>query len=320
MLRFIIRRLLFAAFVTWIIATVVFILFFIANPGDVALSFAGKNARPEIVDLVRQRLGLDRPKIEQYWSFMNGLLHGDLGTSFVNQQPVREIIFSRLPVTASLTLGAAVIWLAIGIPIGVLAATRPRSLRDRAATIFALAGLSTPTFVLGLLLLYLLFYLPTVRGLPLFPGSGYVPITQDPLEWAHHLILPWLTVALVSAATYSRITRGSLLEVLGEDYVRTARAKGLPERAVVYKHGLRSALTPIVTILGVDVGALLGGAIITERIFGLPGIGQVAVRSVTIGDQPVIMGTVLFAAVFIVVANIVVDVVYALLDPRVRLS
>ena len=320
MTRFIIRRVLFAVFVTWIIGTVVFILFFIANPGDIALSFAGKNARPEIVDLVRQRLGLNRPKIEQYWSFMNGLLHGDLGTSFVNQQPVREMILSRLPVTASLTFGAAFIWLLIGIPIGVLAATKPRSWRDRLATSFALAGLSTPTFVLGLLLLYLLFYLPTVNGLPLFPGSGYTPLLQDPLDWAHHLILPWLTVALVSAATYSRITRGSLLEVLGEDYVRTARAKGMSERSVVYRHGLRSALTPIVTILGVDIGVLLGGAIITERIFGLPGIGQVAIRSVTIGDLPVVMGTVLFAAIFIVVANIFVDIAYALLDPRVRLS
>lgn len=319
MTRFIIRRVIFALFVTWIIATVVFLLFFIANPGDIALSFAGKNARPEIVDLVRARLGLDRPKIEQYWSFMGGLLHGDLGTSFVNQLPVREMLWTRMPVTASLTFGAAIIWLLIGIPIGVLAATKPRSIRDRLATIFALAGLSTPTFVLGLLMLYLLFYIPTVNGLPLFPGSGYVPLLEDPLEWAHHLILPWLTVALVSAATYSRITRGSLLEVLGEDYVRTARAKGLPENQVIYKHGLRSALTPIVTILGVDVGALLGGAIITERIFGLPGIGQVAIRSVTIGDLPVIMGTVLVAAIFIVVANIIVDVAYALLDPRVRL-
>lgn len=320
MTRFIIRRLLFAIFVTWIIATVVFILFFVANPGDIALTFAGKNARPETVDLVRQRLGLDRPKIEQYWSFINGILHGDLGTSFVNQLPVREMILTRLPVTASLALGAAVVWLLIGIPIGVLAATAPRSIRDRVATMIALAGLSTPTFVLGLLLLYLLFYQPTIHGLPLFPGSGYVPLREDPLEWAHHLILPWLTVALVSAATYSRITRGSLLEVLGEDYVRTARAKGLSERNVIYKHGLRSALTPIVTILGVDIGVLLGGAIITERIFGLPGIGQVAVRSVTIGDLPVIMGTVLFAGFFIVFANILVDIAYALLDPRVRLS
>jgi peptide/nickel transport system permease protein len=320
MLRFLIKRILFAVFVTWVIATAVFALFFIANPGDTAQSFAGKNATPEQVTLVRERLGLDRPKMEQYVTFITGAARGDLGVSFVNQEPVLNTILSRLPVTASLTLGAAAIWLLLGIPIGVLAATRPRSLRDRAATIFALAGLSIPTFVLGLLLLYLLFYLPTVNGLPIFPGSGYVPLSQNPWEWARHLILPWLTVALVSAATYSRITRGSLLEVLGEDYVRTARAKGLGERRVVYRHALRSAVTPIVTILGVDIGALLGGAIVTEAIFGLPGIGQAAIRSVIIGDLPTIMGTVLFAAVFIVVANIVVDIAYALLDPRVRLS
>jgi peptide/nickel transport system permease protein len=208
----------------------------------------------------------------------------------------------------------------MGIPIGILAATKPRSLRDRAATTFALAGLSIPTFVLGLIFLYLFFYQLTKNGVVFFPGNGYVPLTQDPWEWFKHLLLPWFTLAVVSAASYSRITRGSLLEVLGEDYIRTARAKGLSERRVIYRHGLRSALTPVVTLLGIDVGTLLGGAIVTEAVFGLGGIGQTAVQAVINGDLPIIFGTVLFAAFFIVVANILVDIAYAMLDARVRLA
>jgi peptide/nickel transport system permease protein len=208
----------------------------------------------------------------------------------------------------------------MGIPIGILAATKPRSLRDRAATTFALAGLSIPTFVLGLLFLYLFFYQLTIHGAAFFPGNGYVPLTENPWEWFKHLILPWFTLAVVTAASYARITRGSLLEVLGEDYIRTARAKGLSERRVIYRHGLRSALTPVVTLLGIDVGTLLGGAIVTEAVFGLQGIGQTAVQAVVNGDLPIIFGTVLFAAFFIVVANILVDIVYALLDARVRLA
>src|SRR5205085_5561689 len=194
--------------------------------------------------------------------------------------------------------------------IGILAATKPRSLRDRAATVFALAGLSIPTFVLGLLMIYFLFYQLTVHGVAFFPAGQYVPLTQDPWEWFKHLILPWFTLALVSAASYSRITRGSLLEVLGEDYIRTARAKGLSERRVIYRHGLRSALTPVVTLLGIDVGTLLGGTIVTEKLFGLQGIGQSALNAQQAGDLPIVLGTVLVAAFFIVIANIVVDILY----------
>ena len=177
--------------------------------------------------------------------------------------------------TLSLALGAAVLWLLLGIPIGVIAAT-PAALaaRPRRDGLRRSVGLSMPTFLLGLLLLYFLFFRLHLAGVDWFPGGGYVPFTQSPAQWAQHLILPWLTLALVSAATYSRLTRGSLLEVLGEDYVRTARSKGLSERRVVYRHGLRSALTPVVTQLGIDVGALLGGAIVTENVFGLPGLGR----------------------------------------------
>jgi peptide/nickel transport system permease protein len=319
MVRFLLRRLLFGAGVLWLISVVVFVLFFVA-PHDPARTIAGRLATAETVALVRHRLGLDQPVLVQYGHFLARLVHGDLGYSYYNSEPVRSLISSRLPVTVSLTLGGAVLWLVTGVGIGVLAARRPRSVLDRGATFFVLAGLSMPTFLVGLLLLYFLFFRLHLAGINAFPGGGYVPLTQNPGQWAQHLALPWLTLTLVSAAAYSRLTRGSMLEVLGEDYIRTARSKGLSERRVVYQHGLRSALTPIVTQLGIDVGALLGGAIITENVFGLPGLGQLAVQSVTTQDLPVIVGIVLLASFFVVLANIVVDLLYAVLDPRVRRS
>ncbi|HSP38133.1 MAG TPA: ABC transporter permease, partial [Frankiaceae bacterium] len=184
----------------------------------------------------------------------------------------------------------------------------------------ALVGLSFPTFLLGLLLLYVFYYQLTTNGLSIFPAGGYVPLTQDPLEWVHHLILPWFTLALTEAAIYVRVTRSSMLEVLGEDYIRTARAKGLPERRVVYRHGLRSALTPVVTLAGLDVATLLGGAIVTEQVFGLDGVGRLAVLSVNDGDLPVVVGVTLVAAFFFVVMNVLVDILYAALDARVRVN
>jgi peptide/nickel transport system permease protein len=319
MVRFLVRRILFGILVLWLISVAVFVLFFVA-PHDPARTIAGRQATAQTIALVRHRLGLDQPILEQYWHFLVGLLHGDLGYSYYNSEPVRSLILARLPVTLSLTVGGAILWLILGVGIGVMAARRPRSLFDRTATVFVLGGLSMPTFLVGLLLLYVLFFRLHLAGVNAFPGGGYVPFTQSPAQWVQHLVLPWLTLALVSAATYSRLTRGSLLEVLGEDYVRTARSKGLSERRVVYRHALRSALTPVVTQLGIDVGALLGGAIITEDVFGLPGLGQEAVQSVTTQDLPVIVGIVLFASFFVVVANIVVDLLYAVLDPRVRIS
>jgi peptide/nickel transport system permease protein len=317
-LRFLARRLLAGAVVLFVISLAVFVLFFVVAPGDPAANFVGRGATPEQIEMARARYGLDQPVYVQYAKYAGGLLHGDLGFSFRNAEPVRETLLTRLPATASLAVGSAVLWLAIGIPIGILAATRPRSLRDRAATVFSLGGLSAPSFVLGLLMLYVLFFQLTVHGWHLFPGNGYVPLTSNPFEWARHLLLPWVTLAITYAASYSRLVRGSLLEVLGEDYIRTARAKGLSERRVVLRHGLRSALTPVVTLLGIDLGSLLGGAIVTEAVFGLQGIGQTAVQAVTTGDLPIIFGTVMFAAFFVVVGNLVVDLVYALLDVRVR--
>ena len=319
MLRFLTRRLLLGLLVLWIVSVAVFVLFFV-TPHDPARLIAGRLATPQTVALVNHRLGLDRPLVDEYGGFVWRALHGDLGYSYYSSAPVLQLLASRLPVTASLALGAAVLWLVVGVGVGVAAARRPRSLVDRAGTLFVLTGLSMPTFLVGLLLIYFLFFRLHLAGVDLFPAGGYVPLTQDPAGWAQHLLLPWITLAVVIAATYSRLTRSSLLEVLGQDYIRTARSKGLSEPRVVYRHGLRSALTPVVTQLGIDLGGLLGGVIVTEEVFGLPGLGQLAWQSVTNQDLPVIIGTVLVASLFIVLANILVDLSYALLDPRVRLA
>ncbi len=243
---------------------------------------------------------------------------GDLGYSYRNRQPVAEIILRRIPATLSLVGGAVVLWLLIGIPVGLMSARHPGSLRDRFGQGFILVGLSFPTFVLGMMSLYLLYFLPRQAGFTLFPAGGYKPLTQEPLLWLWHMILPWTTLALTMAAIYARLTRGQMLEVLGEDYIRTARAKGLTERRVIWKHGMRAALTPLVTQLGADIALLLGGAIVIEQVYGLQGVGQLAVQSVVNQDRPIIIGVVLLGGVFIVLANIVVDLLYVVLDPRVR--
>jgi peptide/nickel transport system permease protein len=317
MVAFVIRRLALGLVVLWVMTAVVFVMFFVA-PHNVAGLIAGRQATPETVALVKHRLGLDRPLLTQYLDYMWNLLHGNLGYSFYNSSPVRSLIWQRVPVTFSLALGSAFLWLAMGISAGVLAATRPRSPSDRVVTVTALFFYSMPAFLLGVIIFYLFFYRLHLAGIGWFPGNGYVAFTSSPVGWARHLILPWFTLALVTAAVYARLTRGSMLDVLGEDYIRTARAKGLPESRVVYKHALRSALTPVVTQFGIDFGTLLGGVIIVENIFGLPGLGQQAVQSVLQQDLPVVIGTILVAAAFIVVANIIVDIVYGILDPRVR--
>jgi peptide/nickel transport system permease protein len=318
MTRFIIRRIVLGVVVLWVITTLVFVMFFVA-PHNVARVLAGRQATPQTVALVKHRLGLDRPVLTQYGTYLRNLVHGDFGYSFYNSTAVRSLIWQRVPVTASLAIGAAIIWFIIGVSSGVLAAVRPRSLVDRTVTVGALFFYSMPAFLLGVIFLYFLFFRLHLAGIRFFPASGYVSLTSDPLRWAQHLILPWLTIALVTAATYARLTRSSMLDVLGEDYIRTARAKGLRESRVVFRHALRAALTPIVTQFGIDLGTLLGGVIIVESIFGLPGVGQLAVQSVTTQDLPVIIGAVILAAACIVVASIIVDLIYALLDPRVRI-
>jgi peptide/nickel transport system permease protein len=319
MVAFLVRRVLFGILVLWIISVVVFVMFFVA-PHDVARLLAGRQANQAEIEAIRRSLGLNRPIQDQYFSWVWKLLHGDLGYSYHGSVPVRDLLASRLPVTASLAFGAAIIWLVIGVGAGVLAAVRPRALVDRIVTFLALFFYSMPTFLLGLLLLYFLFFKLYTAGLPLFPGGGYVNLTDDPIGWADHLILPWFTLALVTAAVYSRLTRGTMLDALGEDYIRTARSKGISEGRVIFRHALRSALTPVVTQFGIDLGSLLGGAIITENVFGLPGLGALAVQSIFDQNLPVIIGIVVVASVFIVVANIGVDFLYGFLDPRVRLT
>jgi peptide/nickel transport system permease protein len=320
MIRFIIRRVFYLVIVLLIITLVTYVIFFAGNPANLAGRFAGRDASPQEIKDAAIRLGLNHGFWFQYWHYLVGLLHGSFGLDFQNQVPINSEIARALPVTASLVIGAAILWLLIGIPIGIMSATHPRTFRDRVGTTFALTFLSMPTFVLGLLFLLVLYYYLTQAGFSWFPAAGYVPITQSPVQWAVHLILPWFTLALVQAAVYTRLVRGSLLDVLGEDYIRTARAKGLRRRAVVYRHGVRAALTPVVTQLGIDVGTLLAGAFVTERVFGLTGLGQLALNAIENSDLPVVAAVVVLAASFIVIMNTVVDVVYAVLDPRVRLG
>ena len=347
MARFLIRRILLGLFVLWVVSVLVFIMFFKLNssgPRAVASRICGKQCSATQILTIEQRLHLTDPLPKQYWYFLfgypgqdtpNGIPRGkgivpigdhvhffhtpDLGYSYVNQQSVNSILKSDLPVTLSLALGAAILWLFMGLASGVWSAIRPRSLLDRGFTLTALFFYSMPTFVLGVVLLLGLYYELTIHGIKIFPGPGYVPLTQSPSGWARHLLLPWFTLAAVTAAAYTRLTRGSMLDVLGEDYIRTARAKGLSERRVVLRHGLRAGLTPIVTQFGIDLGGLLGGAIITENVFDLPGLGKESIRAISSNDLPIIIGVVVIATTAIVVMNLIVDILYAVLDPRVRL-
>jgi peptide/nickel transport system permease protein len=302
MIRYIIRRVIQGVFTLWAIVSLVFLLFFVGQ-NDPARALAGKAATVKQVQSIRVALGLNHPVWQQYLIYLN------------------RLIGQWVPIDIALAVGAGIIWLVLGLSIGILAARRPRSVWDRSATVFVLTGLSTPTFILGLLLLYIFFYILTTHGISIFPGAGtWTPLHVNPLQWLRDLILPWITLALITAATYARLSRSSLLDTLGEDYIRTARAKGLSERRVMYRHALRAAITPIVTQFGIDLATVLGGAIITETVFGLPGLGQNVVLAISREDLPVIQGIVLVAAAFIVAANIVVDVLYAVIDPRVRLS
>ncbi|GAA1720264.1 ABC transporter permease [Kribbella yunnanensis] len=318
MARFLLRRLGHGVLVLWLISMAIFALFFIA-PSNVAQTLAGRQATPETIALIQHRLGLDLPVWKQYLNFVTNAVQGDLGYDYYHQVPVTTIIGQALPVTLSLALGAAVLWLLLGVTNGVISAVHPRSLADRGLTMFALFFYSFPSFLLGLLLLYFLYFKLTLAGFDWFPAGGYTPFTAGPGAWLQHLVLPWIALALLLAATYTRLTRGSMLDVLGEDYIRTARSKGIRESRVVVRHGLRSALTPVVTQFGIDLGQLVGGVVVTETVFSLPGLGQTVVTAINRQDLPVIIGIVLFASAAVVVANILVDVAYAFLDPRVRL-
>jgi peptide/nickel transport system permease protein len=320
MTKYIIRRLLWVVVLLFLVTLVTFIVFYLLPSADPATLRAGRQPNPALVAQIRHNLGLDKPWYSQYFSYMKALvLHFNFGYSYQSNESVRTLIFSRLPATISLAVGAAVIWLVIGIAVGTLSAVRRRSKFDRAAMGSALVAISAPVYWLGLLSLFL--FANDIGKFPLFPGAGsYVPISQDPAKWFTSLIMPWFVLAASFAAIYARLLRANLIETMSEDYIRTARAKGLPERRVVFKHGIRAAITPIVTAAGLDIGVLLGGAILTETVFNIPGVGRLAYDSIVVGDLPMIQGTVLLGAFFIVMANLVVDILYAFIDPRVRYS
>jgi peptide/nickel transport system permease protein len=337
MIAYLVRRLAGALVLIVIVSMVTFSIFFLvprlagATADDLASRYVGKSADAAQVHEMATKLGFTDPLYEQYGRFAKGLVVGAtydtgpttvrcpapcFGYSFITQNPVLPDLLDRLPVTLSLALGAAIIWVVFGVATGVLSALRKGSVFDRAAMGLALAGVSLPIFFTGLLSLSVFSYRLGWTA----AGSTYTPLTENPAKWAYALILPWITLAFLYAATYARLTRAGMLETMGEDYIRTARAKGLPERVVVVKHGLRATLTPIITIFGLDLGLLLGGAILTESTFSLPGIGQYAVQAITNNDLPKVLGVTLVGAFFIVIANLVVDLLYAVIDPRVRLA
>ncbi|MGN6792248.1 MAG: ABC transporter permease [Streptosporangiaceae bacterium] len=318
MARFLVRRIVAGIIVLWAVATLTFFLFFVAVPeGVVARNLAGRAATPQVIAQVEQNLGLNEPKLVQYGHYMGNLLHGNLGFSYYSQQPVTTIIKQALPATISVVIGGTLLWLITGLGTGILSATRARSLFDRIATVGVLAGVSAPVFVVGELLIVGVYLQLNNHGIG-FIQTGYTPITQSFSGWLGCMILPWITLAIVQAAVYTRLSRGSLLDTFGEDYIRTARSKGITERRVLLRHAVRSAMTPVVSQLGIDIGALLGGVIVVEQVFGLQGLGQQTVTAITQGDGQLVIGFVIMAALFVVAANLIVDLSYAILDPRVR--
>jgi peptide/nickel transport system permease protein len=319
--RFLIRRILQGVLVLWLMTVTIFVIFFLGpGPQFVARALAGKEATKAEVTRIATEYDLNKPWYQAYWHWLSQLLHGNLGYDYYHSVPVSSDMKSAFPITLSLVIGSAVIWLVIGLATGILSAVKTRSLLDRFFTTQALGFYSMPTFVLGELLILFFFLFLAKHGVSLFPAPGtYTSFTKNPLSWAHDLILPWFTLALVSAATYTRLTRGSMLDTFGEDYIRTARSKGMSERRVIFRHNLRSSLTPVVTQFGLDVGVLIGGVIVTESVFSLPGLGWTALQAITSQDLPVVLGVVIIASTGVVVMNILVDIFYAVLDPRVRI-
>jgi peptide/nickel transport system permease protein len=331
---FIVRRLIATVFLLIVVSMVTYAVFFLIprlagqNTYQLATQYVGRNPTRAAVLDIEQKLGLNEPIYVQYGRFLRGLFFGEhynagtsttycpppcFGYSFRSQQPVWPLMVSSMPVTISLAIGAAILWLVGGVAIGVVSALKRGTLFDRFSMGIALAGVSLPIFFTGLLSLALFSY-----KWPIFPNVTFVPFTQNPALWARNLVLPWVTLAFLYAALYARLTRAGMLETMSEDYIRTARAKGLNERTVIVRHGLRAALTPIVTIFGMDLGALLGGAVITEHTFSLNGLGQFTILAIDNQDLPEILGVTMLAAFFIIIANLGVDILYAVVDPRVR--
>jgi peptide/nickel transport system permease protein len=320
MIRYIIRRLLWGIVLLMVVSALTFLIFRIFPAVSPAVLRAGRDASPADIAYISKELGLDKPLYTQFWDYMKGIfIHFNFGYSYYSNQSVLSLMGNRLPATLSLTAGAVVLWVVVGIPVGIVSAIKRGSIWDRAAMGAALTFVSMPVFWLGLIVLFL--FAQNIGQFPIFPGfTAYVGITVDPAKWFTSLILPWLVLAATQAAIYSRLLRGNLLETMGEDYIRTARAKGLRERRVIFRHGVRSAITPVVTVLGLDIAGLLGGAVLTETVFGIPGIGLLNFQAIEHSDFPIVQGTVLLAAMFIIVFNILVDIAYAYLDPRVTYS
>jgi peptide/nickel transport system permease protein len=309
-----------------VVSALTYAVFFLL-PSDPAQLSCGKPCTPQNLALARAFMGFDKPVWQQYLAFLGGIVNGRdygsgaaaihcaapcFGYSFQLGAPVTQLIAGRVPVTFSIALGAAVLWLVAGVAAGTGAAVRRGTALDRTAMAFSVLGVSTPTYLVGLLGILLLGF-----TLDVVPVNGYVPLTENPVQWLWHLVLPWCVLAFVSAAGYARLTRAQMLEVLGEDYIRTARAKGLRERRVIGRHALRNVLIPVVTLFGLDLGQLLGGAVITERVFSMPGLGALLIDAVQNLDLPLIVGVTLFSAFLIIVANAAVDLLYGVIDPRV---
>jgi len=315
MLRFAARRLIGMIAVLFAISVIVFLIFNVIPNSDPAARIAGRNANPTLIARVSADLGLDRPLPVQYLTMMKQIFTGEL-TSYATDQNVADQIWRGLPATLSLTIGAAVLWMALAIWFGYLSAVRAGGFTDRALTILALVGISMPVFWLAAILLYFLSF-----KAQLFPTGSYVPLTDDPVQWAYHLILPWFTLAVLYVGFYSRVLRSNMLDSMNEDYVRTARAKGISERQVRIRHVLRNSMIPIVTLFGLDFGAVVGGgAILTETVFNINGVGLYAGQAIGKLDLPPLMAVTMFGAFFIVLFNTIVDILYAVLDPRIRLG
>jgi peptide/nickel transport system permease protein len=321
MFRYLVRRILWAVVLFVAVTIVSFVIFFIV-PVEPARLIAGPQAPPDAVERAKKAYHLDDPVWKQYLRFMKTLVvDGSLGKSLATRQQVNDVVKRAAPVTISLVIGGAVLWMLVAVPIGILSALKPRSLIDRAAMVFVLVGISAHPVWIGLILSYFVGY-----KLHLTPLGGYCDLINPstdcggPIDWFHSMILPWVTFMLLFSALYVRMIRANVLETLNEDYVRTARAKGAPESQVMRSHVLRNALLPVVTMLGMDIGLALGGAIFTESVFGLPGLGKVAVEALTGFDLPIVMGITVFATLAIIVFNLAVDLLYAVIDPRIRLS
>ncbi|MFI2202495.1 ABC transporter permease [Streptomyces sp. NPDC020192] len=336
MAAYIIRRVFGALVLLLVVSAVTFAIFFLVprlggqTATQLATQYVGKDANPESIAAIKHNLGLDQPIYVQYWDYIKGLFVGAdykfgpdathcsapcFGYSFKSHVEVWPQLQQRIPVSFSLAVGAAVIWLIFGVTTGVISALRKGKPVDRISMFIALAGVSLPIFFTGQVMNALFVY-----QWPIWDSTDYVPFTQNPADWAWHLLLPWISLAFLFSATYARLTRAGMLETMSEDYIRTARAKGLKEAVVVTKHGLRSTLTPIVTIFGMDFGTLIGTAVLTETVFSLQGVGAYSIQAIKDNDLPIVMGVTLVAAFFIVFCNLVVDLVYAAIDPRVRYS